>query len=551
MSTAILTPQTLWQSFDDSLPLKEVKLNVLPMPSANLTYCYFSGRQTSLSRVRIYGVYAEQKGKSKGSVLILPDVGDEIDVDLIIHFSSLGYDVLSVDFRGEAEGTSEHTQYPQDISYANYLTSGSTFLHVENTAKETCWYEWTAVARYAVSFLKSKKPDGRIGVVGIKHGANVLWQLAATDDRVDAAVTLFGAGWLAYRGLNKYEDLNPEMNDERYRFIAGIEAQSYAPYVKCPVLYLGTTNNDEFDFDRAADTLLRVENQSECRLIYSTESKNALESSALYDVDEFISRFVGGCDEKSRFPETPEIEIGIDGDEIIYKISGVKNDAESILVNASSNDLKSCDRVWYNVYPFEKENGEKVFRRRVYGKSDFEIAFVTVKYKSGITLSSRPAYKKTGIVSNAKIPNILLSSSHTVTAFLVKNAESDLLGNVFSKNGLYSYCEGPLGIKGVKTEYALLSYAVRKIADTLSGDSFIKFDAYSKTVDTLFLSFSAGGDDYSAKIQLTGGEYWQSIKINLGDLKNAEGRSIKDYSLVTAVAFNTLGAFMINNVIIL
>ena len=45
-----------------------------------------------------------------------------------------------------------------------------------------------------ISFLKSKNPDNKIGVLGIKHGANVLWQLSAMDKRVDASTFLFGAG---------------------------------------------------------------------------------------------------------------------------------------------------------------------------------------------------------------------------------------------------------------------------------------------------------------------------------------------------------------------
>ena len=91
MAETILTPITLWNTFDDTLPLKEVQLNTFTLNNAVYSQVYFSGRQVGLERVRIFGLYAMQKQESKGSILILPDVVDTIDGELVNHFVNLGY----------------------------------------------------------------------------------------------------------------------------------------------------------------------------------------------------------------------------------------------------------------------------------------------------------------------------------------------------------------------------------------------------------------------------------------------------------------------------
>ena len=56
-------------------------------------------------------------------------------------------------------GVLDYTVYPDKISHANYDNSSETFNYVKTTAKDTCWYEWCAVAKYAVSYAKSKSPN--------------------------------------------------------------------------------------------------------------------------------------------------------------------------------------------------------------------------------------------------------------------------------------------------------------------------------------------------------------------------------------------------------
>ena len=550
MRNSILTPITLWQNFNDSLPLKEVTIKSMLIGNADFNYVYFSGRKTESGRVRIYGLYAKQKGESKGSILILPDYKDTIDTEIVVHFSNLGFDVLCVDYYGENKNLSDFTKYPEDVSYANYEKCEKSFNFIEKTAKETCWYEWTAVARYGVSFLKSKNPKSKVGVLGIKHGANVLWQLSAMDKRVDASIFLYGAGWLAYKNTFKLIGNNIEIDDERTKFLAGIDSQAYAQFVECPVLYLTSTNSEEFDSDRAIDTILRLNNK-DSYINFITNSKSILDLHALNDCEIFFKKYISG--EKTTLGQ-PKIEIDVDGEDVIFNVSATKKaDITSVHVFSSFNDVNPKDRIWYNVLDYtQNKSGTYKFKQRVFGECETIIAFTVVKYKNGFTVSSNYAYKKVNLKTSSSVPSLLFSSAKMPSNFTVENVNSKLLGNVFTLDRLYKLEKGPCDIYGISSENTLTTYAVRKFADKLNSDSFIKFDVYFKTNDTLIVSLkNAANNEYFYKLKVEGDDSWQNIQLTLADFKNSLGQPIKNLNDVVSLSISALGTFMVNNFILI
>lgn len=553
MSNKILSPTMLWDKFNDSLPLKETVLNSETIGNAIFNYVYFSGRQVSSQRVRIYGVYAEQKNTQANTIVILPDVSGGIDIEIITHFVNLGYNVLSVDLAGKVEGKNDFTVYPDKVSYANYEQKGKTFDFIENSAKETCWYEWCAVSRYAVSYAKSKNPDGKIGLIGINYGANVAWQLTAIDNRVNASAFIFGAGWMAYKGV--YKNLQEEipLDNERLKFIAGIDAHSYAQFVKVPVLYLGSTNNEEFDSERAIDTLQRVDNQGKSWFYFVNNSVNVLDKNSLQNIEIFFDKFISSKD--ISLPSTPKISIECDEESISYYVNCSNfEEIESVEVFASSNDMALKNRLWF-VVPLEKElgDGEFLFKRRVYGFVEFEISYAVVKYKNGLTLSSKYDFSKVNVKSNSKIPSVIFSSSKLVTRFVVDDlVDNDLLAGVFSNENLYDFEKGPFDILGVSTKNTIISHAIKKFSDVLNDSSFVKFDAYTNVPDTITLTLTTeNGFEYFVKIELLGQDLWQNQSINLTDFKTEIGMPIKDFSNIESITVTSLGSVLVNNFLIL
>lgn len=551
MTNKILTPKTLWDKFNDTLPLNETVLSSDSINGVIYNYVYFSGRNVGVSRVRIYGVYVEHKNQPKETIVILPDIAKTVDIELVTHFANLGYNVLSIDLRGKTEDSTDYTVYPDKISYANYFNCSTTFNFVENTVKETCWYEWCAVARYAISYVKFKSPGSKVAVLGIKHGANVAWQLTATDSRVNASAFISGAGWLAYKGIFKHSGEELELNDERCKFIAGIDAHAYAQHVKCPVFLVGSTNDDEFDVDRAVDTIQRVNNDGKCWFNFVNNSKELLDANSLVDLELFFDKFLHG--KKLRFPEIPKIEIDCDDENFYYQVETEEGLAvDSVSVFSSSNDVDPSKRVWFNIPLYKSDMNSFVFKRRIYGKVELELAYAVVKFKNGLTLSSKFDASVVNVYSNSKIPSVIFSSSKLNSNFLVCDVKTDVLGEVFSLVDLYSYVEGPKNILGVSTRNTLLTYSIKKFSEFLSKDSFIKFDAFTEVHDTLEIKLtSLNGNEFIYSLTIEGDEGWQNFNLPLSEFKTSIGMPIKDFSDIYSLTVTSFGSVLVNNFLIL
>lgn len=550
MNENILTPISLWSDFDLTLPLKESKINVVPLGIADYNYVYFSGRQTATGRPRIYGLFAKQKVNSKGSMLILPDVCDEIDEDLVHHFVKEGYDVLVVDFAGEREGVKNYTKYPKDVSYANYNECETSFYKAENTAKQTCWYEWTAIGRYAVNFLEENNPKKPIFALGVRYGANVLWQLAGVDKRISAAIFLFGAGWLAYNGIEKRSEVDIEMTDERIRFLAGVEAQSYAKHVTCPVLYLGSTGSDIFNAERAVDTLSYVENQKKVYFDFSASSINVLDGKYLKTVDLFLKKYVNK--DKIQLPDQPQLDFEYDNGEIEFEVNYSKPlDIENICIFTSFDEAELSKRVWHKNYINVNEKGKTIFKLPLLNSVSGVISFVKIKYKNGFLSSSRFVYRKIDNKSNVKVPSVIFDTDKHFITFITSGIKGGLLSNVFSENRLYETTVGPSGIKGVTTLNTLTTYAIKKLAPSFTFKSFLKFDVYTIEFLTLTVTLNDGENDYFYTINVTGGEIWQNVNIDLTEFKNSDGLSIEDFTKIITLSFKSVGKYTLNNIMVL
>ena len=137
----------------------------------------------------------------------------------------------------------------------------------------------------------------------------MLWQLAGCDKRLSAAIFLFGAGWLSYKDIDKHDDYVIEMDFDRIRFLAGVDAQSYAKHVTCPVLYMGSSINKEFNAERAIDTLSYLENQKKVYFNINVSSGDVLDAKNLKTIDIFLDKYI--LKSKGKLPEYPQIDVDV------------------------------------------------------------------------------------------------------------------------------------------------------------------------------------------------------------------------------------------------
>ena len=554
--TTFLTPKTLWENFSADAPLKISKINEVRYDKITYGEYYFSGRDVKGESVRIFGVYATPDEKKKYSaILYIPDVTDTLNFEMIREYAKRGYAVLAVDLYGVRSGIENYTSYPKKISYANYEMRGNRMDFVEETAKDTSWYEWVCVERFAISFLKSQPNVDKIGVIGVKDGANIAWQIAATDDRIACSVMLFGAGWKAYASVPRYGDQSQEipMNEERRRFIAAVEAHAYAQSVLCPVLFLSSTNNDKFDFDRSFDTLARIPDDIEYAFNYAPGFKEYLDAFCEKDVELFLKKHLNGV--KVNFPKAPELIVEQDGTffditikcEEQDKVSECKVFVNEGVISPSLRNWMSCK---------QKENCEGLnFEYVISGNTSKIFAFAIVKYKTGVTVTSKLLYQNV-TPSTTKKSGLVYTSTDGLDGITFYDKNATEKKSIFvNRDEFINLVKGADDIYGAYSHCGLISYRFGEPSWRIDERSILKMDFYTKEFCVLRLVFmqknASGTQEYIYTTEVKAGSIWQNLIVKIGEFKSAEGMSIRKYDDIYALRIESDGKYAVNNILLI
>ncbi len=554
MANKILTPVSLWSDFDDSLPLQETVISELRLDNVKVSEIYFSGRKAEEARVRIFATLFAPVGEGvHPALLLLSDPQKTVDVELARYFAKLGYVTLMVDLGGKDE-RANYTKYPESIAYANFDEMGTHYDRAEPTAKETCWYEWTAVARYAVSYLKSLSYVGKIGVIGIKDGGNVAITLLGTDDRLSCGTSLFGHGWHAYRGHYKFaSDGDIEMDDERYRYLAGVDAHAYAKFAHAPFLLLTSTNHARSDFDRTFDTLARINPDMPSYGYGAVGYVGILDDPSRVNLELFLARYLKDAD--ICLPDPIDLKCEATDGKMTISISAQPN-AVSYEVFVAEGQLNPALRSWMPVLnKGMDEDGNALFTAEYFSGSKELFAFARVKYENGFTLCSEVVCRKVDGNAYAFSDRVLYSGRNGEDGMTLRRPpEDDLVGGVFlSENAPISVRKGPLGIRGICSEYGLKTYRPSSDRYRAEAGVGIKFDVYAplSTVITLraYDDYLAQKEPYVATVVVRGGELWQNFMLSTADFKKEDRRSPSSFAEIQVLSVDGEGEFLLNNLL--
>ncbi len=561
----ILTPSAVWKDFKGDLPLKDSKVNEMNYDGISYAEVYFSGREINASRVRVYGLYARPNplptNRKIGAVLIMPDFCDTINLELVNHFAKMGYAVLMVDYRGNVGESTNHTIYPSEIEYANY--GKEDMFTVERTAKETCWYEWACVGKYAIKYLKSRLEVDKIALVGIKQGANVGWQMLYKEEDIACFVSLFGAGWQAYKGLFRSEGSDIKMTDERYRWLGGVDAHVYAQYCNCPVLYLTATNSAEFDCERGVDTISRVKVSDKCSFNYSPRFSQTIDKKSVDDISLFLKKHLtkaGSLSDRLFFPESPSVCLAMGDDKrsmFAEVIVAEADKVKGVTVYLSEGQADPSKRNWVKMLPVKNQDtiDRKYFKVLLGGGADFVHAFAVVEYKNGVSVSSRMVMKKIETVP-ISVANMLYSSRNGIDCFTICDEVGSSIGKIFfAESNSIELAECANGITGATSRYGLLTYRIVENRFTPGMRSILKGDIYCEDYTRLKVSvvISENGvcHDYYTVVELKGSKVWQNVQVSFANLKDDNRMSIKDYDNVIAVKIQAESRFAVNNLLLI
>jgi len=555
VANTIYTPVTLWENFSIDLPIEEEIIKEYEKDRLVYRKTFFSGRVTGAGKVRIYALAAFDKRNAKmPAVLILPNYSKSADEATVGLFARRGYFAFMIDYAACGE-SGECTVYPDDVPYAVFDGDDERVHTIDTDVKKSCWYEWTNSARYAYYYLKNQKNVSCVGGFGIKHGATVLWQLAALE-KLKCAVAAFGAGWRAYRGYHKFAGAEPELTDELYRYIAGVEPQSYAKYVSCPILTLGATNNRYFDIDRAYDTVQRIEKTNEKYVNYSVQCDRYLDVTGYNDVFIFFEKYLRGAN--IFLPSETDISCYTENGYIYVKVKPDRKGLAALQLYASEETFNPALRCWnVTAEKVGESKDETLYRYSPYKYSGQVFFFASANYETGFTVCSRIVAKPFAEdeIVNSNKSNIIFSSREN--KYLMQpyaNYANDVVAYMREKPSRnISINSGAFDIEGITCPEGLRSLKINNKKDKPRANSILLVDIYAPEGGTLKVGLTENyeTDDtlYFSTAVVSGGEIWHRCSFEVSKFKTVEGMNLKGLDKVNSIVFEFDGKYLLNNVI--
>ncbi len=559
MANTILTPVTLWRDFNEGLPLNEEIVGERTENGTVYRDVYFYGRETEKGRVKIYAQYCYPEGQeSFPAVLVMFEAGLGFDDRFVEELIGRGYGVLCVDYCGE-NGTERHTVYPEDVDYANFIRAGEHLDRADPSARETSWYEWAAVARYAARYLALRPEVTAFGAVGLRSGGEVLFKIAPYSP-LACFISVCAAGWLAYRGMEKFASGEAHIFDENeHRFIAGVDSQSYAPYVKCPVLLLSAINDKKYNYDRVYDTFRQLNPEVEKALLYSAHGNGLIGSHSKHNLNLFLDKYLKGHSVYTSAQIGLEVGEDENGDLVANCSFDEEGEVSEYGVFYTEKITGSTARDWTRVYgTAENLHGAKgVVPLEVFASGGKMLVYAFAKYSNNFSVTSKildVSLDKT--YRNSKpVSRVIYSNLDEVNGFAAFRRRAKSVADCFMDGASSSLrlAAGYGGIAGLEVGDGLISYRVSEPGyDPPEGASFL-FDAYSETGADLKVIFYLDADEregYSADVHIEAGGKWKSTMLACGDLKSETGAPLADFSGVVSVVFlGEGGNVLINNLL--
>ncbi len=531
--TVIVSAVSLWKKFNLKNPLGASEWGLEEKRGGLFSHVSYAGRAVSDGSVRIYARFARPLDEVKRPVvLLLADAGERANEEVMAYFVERGYAVLMPDYSGEKETDEADTlctRYPATLAHGNYEKSRGLYDMENLQADGTTWFEWTSVALYSVKYLKSRPDVGNIGVVGIRKGGELAWHVMLSPD-VKCGVPVNAAGWYSFLHIAKFGDnIAHNLGDDRYRYIAAVEAQSYAPYVKCPVLMLCAMRDLEFDCDRAYDTYSRIGTPYDNALAYSPDSGACIGPNGLLDMELFLEKHLKG--REIYIPDTLNVALKESAEGLDIT---VECDREGILEEAgiyyAEGDVKtkSAFRDWRAIYSVDGgsvKHGTFTHTVKPFAGAKAVFVYAYARYINGFRVMSKIVSKRLSSPDANATKNRMLFTGEGMDCFGVAEYREYSIGDIFLANeAVPKIAKGYGGIGGAYSVGGIKTYKISSPEYVPRENALLKFDVYSAQTQRLKVTVEVADvekitEKYTSFVEVRGGGKWKRIILRAADFK--------------------------------
>lgn len=206
-------------------------------------------------------------GKNLPAIIHLHGGGQRAGKDYVEYWVSLGYAAISINWGAKVleEEYTPNTDWDglaagfigdKDQTHHNDQLAGKNTLFAEPHLFNSSWSLIAIAARRAVTFLQQQPqidPE-KIGLTGHSMGGRAT-VLTAIDPRIKAATPSVGGTGYLYDDLWGLPGSGRHMDAETLKLYNKlVDCRVYWPNIKCPILFLGATN----DFNSPLDLLIKA-----------------------------------------------------------------------------------------------------------------------------------------------------------------------------------------------------------------------------------------------------------------------------------------------------
>jgi dienelactone hydrolase len=384
-AAAIDSPAMLWRGVDVAEPLDIEIEEAWQEPSGiALEALRFTGERAGDTRVRVFAYrgYPKEPAQAPG-ILHIHGGGQTASIDWVRYWTTRGYACVSLDFCGPWQDRKRVTDWGP-IAHAN-MAQAAGGLQLMPTPRESSWFHWALVCRRALTVLASDQrvDPQRLGIFGISVGGTLTWLVAGSDQRVKAAVPIYGCGYNYDRRNARWDMLAPSDTFNTWQRV--ISPEAHAPYIACPILFLSATNDFHGVMDWA-DPALAATNGPHFQA-FSARTDHHVEPREGKNLALWMDWHLRGG---APFPKPPELSITLDSagaPQAMLKI--IDGDVESIEVFYALGDRRPQVRFWRGVAG-QREQGTNTWRAPLPILDAWaELhAFANVQFKAGPCLST-------------------------------------------------------------------------------------------------------------------------------------------------------------------
>jgi len=207
---------------------------------------YYEGEPFQGKPTRVFAYYGRPEGDGPfPAVVLVHGGGGKAFTKWAEHWAKRGYAALAMDLAGQGPSGRLADGGPDQ-------SDTSKFRNFEMDDVKNMW-TYHAVANVILGHsLLADRPEvdkKRVAVTGISWGGYLTCIVAGIDDQLQAAVPVYGCGFLHENSYWVEPNFAKMTTDQRDRWVENFDPSRYLGGAKCPILFVNGTNDFAYPLD--------------------------------------------------------------------------------------------------------------------------------------------------------------------------------------------------------------------------------------------------------------------------------------------------------------